>query len=112
MIEKRLYEYLNANADVPAFTEVEEHMPARYYLIERTGGTVRDHVSRATVAIRSYGESIADSASLNDRLKEIMAQLPTNKEVSSVSLNSDYNNTDTRTRSYRYQAVFDIVYYD
>lgn len=112
MIERRLYEYLNANADVPAYTEVEAHMPSRYYLIERTGGGKSDYITRATVAIRSYGESLADSALLNDRLKEIMAQLPTQKGVSRVSLNSDYNNTDTRTRAYRYQAVFDIVYYD
>ena len=31
--------------------------------------------------------------------------------IASVRLNSDYNYTDTTTKQYRYQAVFDIVHY-
>ena len=33
------------------------------------------------------------------------------EQIVSVSLNSDYNYTDTTTKEYRYQAVFDIVHY-
>jgi len=32
--------------------------------------------------------------------------------ISSCGLNSDYNYTDTATRRYRYQALFNIVYFD
>ena len=32
-------------------------------------------------------------------------------EVSACRLNSDYNFTDTTTKHYRYQAVFDLVFY-
>ena len=34
--------------------------------------------------------------------------LPT---ISSAKLNTDYNFTDTTTREYRYQAVYDLTYY-
>ena len=48
---------------------------------------------------------------LNEAVKaavEAAIELP---EISSVQLNSDYNYTDTATKRYRYQAVFDFVYY-
>jgi hypothetical protein len=31
-------------------------------------------------------------------------------EVTKVTLNSNYNFTDTTTKEYRYQAVFDLYY--
>ena len=31
--------------------------------------------------------------------------------VTKVSLNSDYNYTDTTTKHYRYQAVFNVTHY-
>ena len=40
-----------------------------------------------------------------------MGELPSHPEVASCRLNSDYNFTDTTKKQYRYQAVFDIVYY-
>ena len=33
-------------------------------------------------------------------------------DVISCKLNSDYNYTDKETKRYRYQAVFDIRYYE
>ena len=33
-------------------------------------------------------------------------------DVISCKLNSDYNYTDEETKRYRYQAVFDIRYYE
>ena len=31
--------------------------------------------------------------------------------ISRVELNSDYNFTDTSTKRYRYQAVYNFIYY-
>lgn len=52
-----------------------------------------------------------EAAKLNEELKEIVEQLVILDEISGVSLNSDYNFTDTETKEYRYQAVFDINHY-
>ena len=51
-----------------------------------------------------------EAAKLNEELKEAIFKLRWSKEVGGVKLNSDYNFTDTRTKKYRYQAVFDITY--
>lgn len=32
-------------------------------------------------------------------------------EISGVKLDRDYNFTDTTTREYRYQAIYDLTYY-
>ncbi|SDQ04437.1 hypothetical protein SAMN04487752_0319, partial [Carnobacterium viridans] len=50
-------------------------------------------------------------ALLNEELKEVVENLILLNEISGVRLNSDYNFTDTTTKEYRYQAVFDINHY-
>lgn len=39
-----------------------------------------------------------------------MDAMPYNTDISKAKLNSDYNYTDTTTKSYRYQAVYDLVF--
>jgi hypothetical protein len=51
------------------------------------------------------------AAKLNDDVVAAMYGLITVPEVTKVTLNSNYNFTDTRTKEYRYQAVFDINHY-
>ena len=49
---------------------------------------------------------------MNEEIKAMMLDgLITLGAVAKVDLNSDYNFTDTTTKTYRYQAVFDIVHY-
>ena len=52
-----------------------------------------------------------EAAKLNEKIKNLMYDLTTISEVSKVKLNSDYNFTDTETKRYRYQAIFDIYHY-
>ena len=52
-----------------------------------------------------------NAASLNETVIAEMDGLPALPEVASCRLNSDYNFTDTTKKQYRYQAVFDVVYY-
>ena len=78
--------------------------------IERTGGRGR-FLSETTIAIQSYEESMYKAAKLNDDVVKAMYGLITVPEVTKVTLNSNYNFTDTRTKEYRYQAVFDINHY-
>jgi len=48
---------------------------------------------------------------LNEAVKAAVEMLVELDDVSSVSLNSDYIYTDTESKKYRYQAVFDIKHY-
>ena len=50
------------------------------------------------------------ASELNEIVKEKMDDLITLPNISKSSLNSDYNFTDTQTKKYRYQAVYDIYY--
>lgn len=114
MVEKIIYDYLNSLEDLPvsAYTEVPEDRPSRFYLIEKTGETVSDRIQSATIAIQSYGDSLYDAICLNQSVKDAMLDgLITLDSISGVKINSDYNFTDTTTKTYRYQAVFVVTYY-
>lgn len=112
LIEKIINDYLNSLDGVESYTEMPRTFPGRCYLIEKTGDSRADRINRATVAIKSYGESLYDSMELNEALKDAMLDgLVRLDEVAGVKLNSDYNFTDTTTKRYRYQAVFSVSYY-
>ncbi|EPA0803230.1 hypothetical protein ACQZUA_000780 [Enterococcus hirae] len=111
MIEIIIKQYLDSHLSVPSFLEQSGKMPDSYILFEKTGSSKRNYLSSATFAFQSYAESMYDAAKLNEELKEVVENMIELDEISNVQLNSDYNFTDTTTKKYRYQAVFDINHY-
>lgn len=111
MIEIIIKQYLDSHLSVPSFLEKRGEMPERYVLFEKTGGTKHNQLSSATFAFQSYAPSLYEAAELNEKLKEAIEDMINLDEVSKIKLNSDYNFTDTTTKEYRYQAVFDINHY-
>lgn len=111
VIEVVIKNYLDKTLSVPVYVEKPSNPPRRYVLFERTGGGKREFLSKPTFAFQSYAESMYEAAKLNEELKEKIEELILLDEFSKVSLNSDYNFTDTTTKQYRYQAVFDIVHF-
>lgn len=111
MIEKIVCNYLNEEMGLPAFWEIPEDSPEEFLIVEKTGGKKTDHIKDATIAIQSYAGSMYRAAEINEKVKAVMDRITELDEVSHVELNSDYNFTDTTTKRYRYQAVFDIKHY-
>lgn len=113
MIETVLFEYLQGVfEDVPVFMEFPERgTPPRFILLEKTGGGFENQIGYATVAVQSYGASLADTAKINRRVIRAMLDAISLDEISQVDLNSDYNFTDTTRKRHRYQAVFDITHF-
>lgn len=112
MIEKTVFDYMKSIlTDVPVEMEIRQGMDDTFVLIEKTGGGMSDRLFSSTFAVQSWGKSIYEAMLLNERVKEAMLNLPSVKEVTKCSLNSDYNYTDTATKHPRYQAVFDVVHY-
>ena len=111
MIELVIKQCLAKHLSVPAFLERQGEMPNRFVLFEKTSSSKKNQLQSATFAFQSYAESMYEAAKLNEELKLVVEQLLLLDEVSRVKLNSDYNFTDTRTKEYRYQAVFDINHY-
>lgn len=115
MIEITVYDFLKDNLLAPVYTEIPKNPPSKMVTIEKTGSSETNHIKTSTFAIQSYGKSLYEAAKLNEVVKEVMMDgldgLAGLDEIVSVSLNSDYNFTDTTTKKYRYQAVFNIVHY-
>lgn len=111
MIEKTVLDYLNKSLDVSVYAETPEEPPESYVLIEKTGEGEEDYIYSATLAIQSYAESLCCAAELNEKVKKVMADAVVIDEICKVELNSNYNYTDTTTKKYRYQAVFNVYHY-
>lgn len=113
MIEEIIYTYLNSQQpSAVVYTEIPKERPSKFFVIEKTGGGISNHINSSTIAVQSYAPSLYEAASMNEEIKALMLEgLITQNEIASVRLNSDYNFTDTTTKTYRYQAVFDIVHY-
>ena len=118
MIEVTVLEYLKSVLSTP----VEAIKPTdqgitEFVLVEKTGSSRENFINRATFAIQSYSDTLYGAMSLNEAVKEAMLGdgattfgIAYSCDVAKCSLNSDYNYTDTTTKQYRYQAVFDLVY--
>ncbi len=111
MIEIIIKEYLEKTVDVPVFLEEPESPPASYVRIEKTAGGYSEHLNRATFAVQSYGKRLEDAARLNERAKNALLEIADQRPIAKAELNTDYNFTDTATKRYRYQAVFQFIYY-
>lgn len=111
MIEKVVLDYLSEKLQVPVYMEEPEEKQESFVVIEKTGSGKRNGIFSATLAVRSYAASMLEAAELNEQVKEKMEEITELDDVSSGKLNSDYNYTDTRTKRYRYQAVYDLIHY-
>lgn len=111
MIEKVIIDFLGKNLSVPVFAEEPEEETKRYVVIEKVGGYKEEHINHASIAIKSYASSMSEAALLNGEVKKTMEDLIVLDDVVSVDLTRDYNFTDTTKKKYRYQAIFDLVFY-
>lgn len=87
--------------------------PSEYVLIEKTGSSdAGDGLYSSLYAFKSYSTSMNKASRLDDKVKAAVLGMPQNVPgVTDVTLNGDYNFTDTETKRYRYQAVFEITHF-
>lgn len=111
MIEIVIKDFLDSHLSVPSFLERQKKMPERYVVLEKTSSGKNNYLPSSTIAFQSYAPSMYGAAVLNEELKEVVESMIELNEISKIKLNSDYNFTDTETKEYRYQAVFDINHY-
>ena len=111
MIEAIVRNYLKEKLSVEVYMEEPENIKESYVILEKTGGRKLNGLKSATIAIQSYAQSLADACLLNEEVKRVLEDIDTQDPISKAELNSDYNFTDTETKRYRYQAVYDFLYY-
>ncbi len=112
MIERMVLDYLEKELDVDVFMEHAPDMPKEYVLIEKTGSSRENYIEHATIALKSVSDSLYGAAELNEEVKKKMDEIVKLNQISRSKLNSDYNFTDPSTKKYRYQAIYDLVYFD
>lgn len=115
MIEDVIRNFLESKLTVPVLMEIPKSPASQFVVIEKTGGGQENLISSAILTIQSYGPSLYKAAELNGQVKNWMLDgiegLITVESIAKVTLNSDYNYTDTTSKRYRYQAVFEIIHY-
>lgn len=112
MIEATVIRFLQDKLDVPVYAERPETPDPAYIIVEKVGSGENNQINRATIAVQSYAGTMFQAAALNHQMIRAMKRLIEEDTVSRCHLNSDYDYTDETTKSYRYQAVFDITYYE
>ena len=110
MIAKDLLDYLNDNLSVPTYMEQPEETTG-YVLLDQTGTSRTNHITTTTIAVQSYGPSLYEAMLLNEEVKAAMDGFVALSNVTKVELETDYNFTDTTTKQYRWQAVYQITHY-
>ena len=112
MIEKIILDHLSSKLDVPVYLERPETPNQKYVLFEKTGSSVNNHIKAATLAIQSIAPSLLEAAELNEAVKAVMDDAIELDVITHSELNSDYNYTNPTSKNYRYQAVYDVIFYD
>lgn len=113
-IELIVLNYLaDAQQDVPVYAEEPELPGERYIIVEKVGSSRADLIDSAVIAVQSYAESMEAAILLNQQVKKLMQRSPEAlAEITRCKCTGDYNHPDLLTKRYRYQAVFDITYYE
>lgn len=111
MIEQILLDYLRTRLEIPVHMEIPEKPPLEFIVLEKVGSSKTNKISSATFAIQSYAGTLLRAAEWNEAVKAAIEEADSLDEVCAVRLNTDYNFTDTSTKRYRYQAVYDITHY-
>ena len=110
MLEVIVRDYLREELGEPVYLEVPADPPERYVVFSKVGGNCSNHIDAAMLSFRSVAGSLYEAAELNQRVIAAMDGIVRLDAVSSAELHSTYNNTNTASKEYRYQAVFDLIY--
>lgn len=111
MIEEIVQKFIKSKG-IPVYLEAPDEQPEEYVLIQKTGSSRDLAVNGANIAIQSIAPSKYKAACLNEKVIKVMETIIELDDVYRCDLSSDYDYTDTQKKMYRYQAVFNIVYYD
>ena len=97
--------------EIPVYVNVPPDPGPERIVIERTGGSLSNHIRYATIAVQSIAGNMYLAAMIHEKAIRWMLEAADLDVIGSVKLNSEYNYTFEAMKEYRYQAVFDIAFY-
>ncbi len=111
MIELIVKGFLQRKLPQKIYMEYPEKPPKRFFLLRRSGQGREDMLETSTLFLDSYGETLLETAKLNEAGKAAMDDLTELDEVTSSQRSGDYPIEDVQNKRYRYQAVQTITHY-
>lgn len=114
MIEATIISYL-IDAAIPGigshiYAETPaENIPENYVLIRRTGGSMADYIRQYNIYTETVGKDRLTTLQNHEAVIAAMLEIRDHTELMACRLNSDYDATTTRTKDYRYQALWQIT---
>ena len=111
MIEADVRDYLLTKVNVPVYLDAPKVTPNAYIKVFRNGTSGTRFLESALFTFHCIASTLLESAALSEQLKEAMYDMPSVPKISKVELNAETDWTDTATREYRYQSVYEITYH-
>lgn len=111
MIERILQDYLTENA-FPCYLSMPEHPSGSFCILQKTGSGLDDGLFSATMTVQSYGKTKFASAQMNHKIVQVMLNAAALPQISACDLVTDYDFPDVTRKLPRYQAIFNVTYYD
>lgn len=113
MILKTILDYLNSynGLGATAYAETPETALNKYILLEQIGSSKENQIKTTRIAFQTIAPTLYEAASLAETVIDAIDNSVSLDAVCSVDLNSSYNFTNTATKQYRYQTIYDIVHY-
>lgn len=112
MVEITVRDFLAENLPTPVFMEFPVDPVTRFVILRKTDSGRENRLDSAMFVADSYGESLLEAAKLNELVKAAMDDLTDLDVVSASEPAGDYPAFDEKNKRYRYQAVFNITYYE
>ena len=112
-IEVRVMNYLKENLDVPVFPNEPDLTKYQSFVVfEKTGSSDENQLNSCTMVVQSYGKTLYDAITLNSQVINVMKRMHERNDISRSKCETDYNFTDQNKKIHRYQAVFDLGFYE
>lgn len=112
MIEEIVREELEDVLNVRIYLDLPEDLPEEFVYLDKTSDEATDFINTAMFSARSYAATAIDAGYLSRRVKYAMQRLVRRDDIAGVRLNSESDYPDTQRKRARYQATFEITYYD
>lgn len=111
MIIATIIDYLNTVLTVEVSGVKPSPDTGSYCLVKKTGGGGRDRINESLIVVKSYGDTLAEAAALNEQVKTAMDAAIVLDEITKIEPNTDYDATEPGSMRYCYNAVFNIYHY-
>lgn len=113
MIEEIILKYIKSKLNIPAFLVAPSDKPSKYITIRKSASSGDRFIENAMIIFYCISqESLFEASQINSELKKALYDMPYEvNNVSGVYINSDGNFTDTTTKEYRYQAIYEVIYH-